>query len=260
MNLAMNLCTLSYHDAAETRPACRLNDFQQQKVMQFLQLVKWVVGPMIQSLPLANLDDQDLLHNGVLGLIDAVRRFDWDKENADAEFAPYALCRIRGEVVDELRRLDFLPRSTREKVTRFKKKVEDLRQGFVREPTDREIAASLNIDMESCHKLKASALDKRQVSLDDMDADSGVRENPEGVLHVKEVRQIIADEIGRLNEKERRVIALYYREEMTLREIGQALSVTESRVSQIHAQALERLGQRIRLHFGSEIFLSEEHV
>lgn len=242
----------------------QLNPFQQQKVVDHLKLVKWIVNRIAERLP-RHIDAEDLMHSGIMGLIDAVQRFSWGREKEAEEFKAYAECRIRGQVMDELRQQDLLPRSTRDKVNHFKREVDKLTKNLSREPSDREICDAMQIDIETCHSLRAEANGGRQISLDNQQSSISSIERilkqtlniidthtPEGILYVKEVREILADEIDNLSERERQVISMYYLEEMTLKEIGSVLSITESRVSQIHAQALNRLMVRIKSSFGIE--------
>lgn len=253
------------------KPGGQLTEFQRGKVTDYLKLVKWIVHRIVERLP-RHIDGEDLMHSGVLGLIDAVQRFHWGREREGEEFKAYAECRIRGQVMDELRRQDILPRSTREKVNGYKREVDGLKRLLTREPTDREVCEKMNIDIDTCHKLKAEANGARQISLDDyhsqVDTMEGILRKtlnminprtPEGLIHVKEVRETLAEEIDGLSDRERQVISLYYLEEMTLKEIGAVLSITESRVSQIHAQALDRLMTRLKSNFGTDKPDSEDY-
>ncbi len=254
---------MQQQDFTQTGTSSQLSEFQRKKVTDYLKLVKWIVNRIVERLP-KHIDAEDLMHNGILGLIDAVQRFSWGRDREDEEFKAYAECRIRGQVMDELRHMDILPRSAREKVNNYKKEIETLKKKLTREPTDQEICIQMNIDIEVCHHLRAEANGARQISLDDchsqVDAMEGILRKtlnminphtPEGLVHVKEVRKTLAEEIDALSDRERQVISLYYLEEMTLKEIGSVLSITESRVSQIHAQALARLMGRLKNSFGT---------
>lgn len=249
----------------------QLTSFQQAKVMEYLKLVKWVVNRIRERLP-KHIDAEDLSHSGILGLIDAVQRFSWGREKEGEEFKAYAECRIRGQIMDELRSQDLLSRSEREKVNIFKKGQEELKKQLTREPTEQELCAYLKVDIETCHYLRAQSSGGRQISLDEyqnqLEAMEGILKKtlnminphtPEGVLHMKEVKRILAEEIDRLSDRERQVVSLYYLEEMTLKEIGSVLDITESRVSQIHAQSLNRLMGRLKLVFTSEDIHVEEN-
>ncbi|MBX7148474.1 FliA/WhiG family RNA polymerase sigma factor [bacterium] len=238
-----------------------LNAFQQQKVTEYLNLVKWVVNRIMDRLP-KHIQSEDLSHSGILGLIDAVQRFQWGRENEKSEFKAYAECRIRGQIMDELRQQDILPRSTREKVNSFKRAMDDLRKKINAEPNDRQICDFLSIDLDTCHRLKAEAVGGMQISINqfesNVDALEGILRRalemvnlhtPEGLVHVKEVKALLTTEIENLSVREKQVISLYYLEEMTLKEIGAILTITESRVSQIHSQALARLMVRLKKSF-----------
>ncbi len=247
----------------------RLNEFQQEKVVQYLKLVKWVVTRMSGRLP-HHIDSEDLIHSGILGLIDAVQRFQWGRDKEDEEFRAYAECRVRGQIMDELRRLDVLPRSARAKVSQFKRAHDRLSQELKREPTDIEISEHLGIDIENIHRMRAEASFGRQVTLEALHTTGDVIEEflqktldlvapntPEGLLHVEQVKRILAEELDRLEERERQVVSLYYLEEMTLKEIGLVLSVTESRISQIHGAAMGKLMKRLRQSLSPEIAFAE---
>ncbi len=242
----------------------QLNPFQQEKVVQYLKLVKWIVGKLCHHLP-SHIQSDDLVHTGILGLIDAVQRFQWGREREDEEFKDYAECRIRGQIMDELRRLDVLPRSVREQVNRYRKALEELRKILNRIPEDHEVAEYLKVDLETCFRLKADANYGKQIPIDNMQSGVSTMEGiiretlnlvnpdtPEGLLHLEEVKKILADEIDQLQDRERQVVSLYYLEEMTLKEIGSILEVTESRISQIHALAMEKLVKRLKIAFKSE--------
>ncbi len=244
-----------------------LSAFQQEKVTSHLAMVKWVVSRVaerFQRLP-NHLDINDLSHSGVLGLIDAVRRFSWGRPNEEEEFKAYAECRIRGQVIDELRECDVLPRSARDKVKQLRKVTDDLRQRLQREPTAVEISAALHVDIEIYHELRRDASFGKQETLDPVEPQLGTMEgilkkavaagendSPEARLYQEEMKKILADEISHLCPKERTVISLYYYDELTLKEIGAVLEITESRVSQIHGQALQKLTKRVHKDFEAD--------
>lgn len=245
------------------RFAAQLNDFQRQKVAENLKRVKWVVRRLRERLP-PHIEGEDLLHSGILGLVDAARRFIWGRENEDQEFKAYAEFRIRGQIMDELRRLDILPRSAREKVNYFKKQLEDLRLELKREPTDSELCQVLSVNMETLHRFRSESRLGKEVSYEThlvhdenvmgsfLNDNSGMGDphSPEALFHIEEVKRILTVEIEKLNLREREVIALYYYNEMTLKEIGTRYTITESRVSQIHAKAVGKLLRRLRRTFG----------
>ncbi len=256
--------------SAGTQDATQLNHIQQNKVLEFLHLVKIVVKKICDRLP-SHVEEDDLIHCGILGLIDAVKRFNWGRDKEKQEFSAYAVVRIRGQIMDELRQHDILSRSSREKVNRFKHAVEHLKHQLKREPKEQEISEHLGIDLETCQHIRAEANFGFQVSVDNKETPAYMLQDlliktldivspdtPEGLFHIEEVKRILTDEIELLNEKEKQVISLYYLEEMTLKEIGLALEITESRVSQIHAQSIAKLMRRLQKSFTPETLFNVE--
>ncbi len=251
----------SEYSSNEESKTSTLNEFEQKKVLDYMKLVRWVVMRLMNRLP-RHIDAEDLTSTGMIGLIDAVRRFSWGRQKEDEEFRAYAECRIRGQIIDELRRQDALPRSTREKVNRFKKGYETLRQQLKAEPTDQVLCEHLKIDLETCHRLRAQMTFGAEVSFDAFQTKQTMEglllktlqevggNTPESLLHTEEVKELLADAIAKLEERERQVVSLYYLEELTLKEIGTILSITESRVSQIHALAMTKLLKRLRKSLG----------
>jgi RNA polymerase sigma factor for flagellar operon FliA len=219
-------------------------------------LVKYVAGRMSSGLP-AHVDEADLISYGLGGLIFAIERFDLTRE---IKFETYAITRIRGAIIDELRSLDWVPRSVRARAREIERVNMKLESRLQRAPTDEEMAGELKVDLEEFHEalLQISnstivALDELwnvsdssgdQVSLLDTIPDHGAPD-PEAVVDQGELRDRIADAIAALPEREKLVIALYYYENLTLREIGEVLGVTESRVSQLHTKAVLRLRSKL---------------
>jgi RNA polymerase sigma factor FliA len=223
-------------------------------------LVKYVAGRMSSGLP-AHVDEADLISYGLGGLIFAIERFDLSRE---IKFETYAITRIRGAIIDELRSLDWVPRSVRARAREIERVNMKLEARLQRAPTDEEMAGELKVNVEEFHEalLQISnstivALDELwnvsdssgdQVSLLDTIPDHGAPD-PQSVVDQGELRDRIADAIAALPEREKLVIALYYYENLTLREIGEVLGVTESRVSQLHTKAVLRLRSKL----GSEL-------
>jgi RNA polymerase sigma factor for flagellar operon FliA len=219
-------------------------------------LVKYVAGRMSSGLP-AHVDEADLISYGLGGLIFAIERFDLSRE---IKFETYAITRIRGAIIDELRSLDWVPRSVRARAREIERVNMKLEAKLQRAPTDEEMASELKVGLEEFHDalLQISnstivALDELwnvsdssgdQVSLLDTIPDHGAPD-PEAVVDQGELRDRIADAIAALPEREKLVIALYYYENLTLREIGEVLGVTESRVSQLHTKAVLRLRSKL---------------
>jgi len=225
-------------------------------ILGYSPLVKYVAGRLGSGLP-AHVDEQDLVSYGLLGLIGAIERFDPDR---DVKFETYAIARIRGAIIDELRALDWVPRSVRSRARDIERAISALEGKLGRAPTDEEIAKRLGLSGDELEESLAeisrssiAALDELwtvsgsggdQVSLIDTIEDTAAPD-PQGALSQTEMREAIADAIARLPEREKLVVTLYYYEELTLREIGEVLCVTESRVSQLHTKAVLRLKARL---------------
>jgi RNA polymerase sigma factor FliA len=224
-------------------------------ILTYAPLVKYVAGRLGSSLP-AHVDEGDLVSYGLLGLIGAIERYDPDR---DIKFETYAIARIRGAIIDELRALDWVPRSVRSRARQIERAIGELEAKLGRAPTDEEIAAKVGVTVDELDssltdisRSSIAALDELwsvsgdgdQVSLLDTLEDDNISQ-PAEVLDETETREALADAIARLPEREKLVVTLYYYEELTLREIGEVLGVTESRVSQLHTKAILRLKSRL---------------
>jgi len=234
-----------YKDAADHRARERL-------VVAYSPLVKYVAGRMSSGLP-SHVEEADLISYGLIGLINAIERFDLARE---IKFETYAIPRIRGAIIDELRSLDWVPRSVRARAREIEQANAKLEHKLHRAPTDEEMAAELSVSIEDFQaslvqisNSAIAALDELwsvsdssgdQVSLLDTLHDPDAPD-PERIVDATELKDRVADAIARLPEREKLVIALYYYENLTLREIGEVLGVTESRVSQLHTKAVLRL-------------------
>jgi len=219
-------------------------------------LVKYVAGRMSSGLP-AHVEEADLISYGLGGLISAIERFDTSRE---IKFETYAITRIRGAIIDELRNLDWVPRSVRARAREIERANMKLEARLQRAPTDEEMAGELDMSIaefqESLLQISNStivALDELwnvadatgdQVSLLDTLADRDAPD-PQQLVDESELRDRIADAIAALPEREKLVVALYYYENLTLREIGEVLGVTESRISQLHTKAVLRLRSKL---------------
>ena len=225
-------------------------------ILTYAPLVKYVAGRLGSGLP-AHVDEGDLVSYGLLGLIGAIERFDPARE---IKFETYAITRIKGAIIDELRALDWVPRSVRARARDIERAIGELESKLGRAPDDEEIAAAVGISAgeleESLSEISRSsiaALDELwtvsgetgdQVSLLDTIEDTE-GPNPQEALAQTELREALGEAIARLPEREKLVVTLYYYEELTLREIGEVLGVTESRVSQLHTKAILRLKARL---------------
>ena len=235
----------------------RTNDkaLRERLIVAYAPLVKYVAGRLGSGLP-AHVDEGDLVSYGLLGLIGAIERYDPER---DIKFETYAIARIKGAIIDELRALDWVPRSVRSRAREIERAIAELEARLGHAPTDEEIAGKIGISVEELEesltdisRSSIAALDELwsvsgegdQISLlDTIEDPSGAR--PADALDETELKEIVADAISRLPEREKLVITLYYYEELTLREIGEVLGVTESRVSQLHTKAILRLKSRL---------------
>jgi RNA polymerase sigma factor for flagellar operon FliA len=225
-------------------------------ILTYAPLVKYVAGRLGSGLP-AHVDEGDLVSYGLLGLIAAIERYDPDR---DVKFETYAIARIKGSILDELRAMDWVPRSVRSRAREIERAMTELESKLGRAPTDEEISAKVGITVEELEnsltdisRSSIAALDELwtvsgsggdQIALIDTIEDTQGPE-PQSAFAQTEMREAVADAISRLPEREKLVITLYYYEDLTLREIGEVLGVTESRVSQLHTKAILRLKARL---------------
>ncbi len=219
--------------------------------------MKYVAGRMASGLP-AHVEEADLISYGLIGLISAIERFDLGRE---IKFETYAIPRIRGAIIDELRSLDWVPRSVRARAREIERANAKLEHKLQRAPTDEEMANELDMSMDEFHEALVQISNSTIAALDEMwtvsdasgdqislldtlhDPDAP---DPEQIVDASELKDRVADAIARLPEREKLVIALYYYENLTLREIGEVLGVTESRISQLHTKAVLRLRSRLQ--------------
>ena len=221
-------------------------------ILTYAPLVKYVAGRLGSGLP-AHVDEGDLVSYGLLGLIGAIERYDPAR---DVKFETYAMSRIKGQIIDELRSMDWVPRSVRARARHIERAIAELESRLGRAPTDEEISKKLGITVEELEeslgeigRSSIAALDELwtvqggggdAVALIDTIEDERAPD-PQGTLSVTEQKEALAHAIAGLPEREKLVVTLYYYEELTLREIGEVLGVTESRVSQLHTKAILRL-------------------
>jgi RNA polymerase sigma factor FliA len=224
---------------------------RERLILHYAPLVKYVASRVATGLP-ASVDQADLVSYGMFGLIDALEKFDPGRGN---KFETYAIPRIKGAIIDELRAMDWVPRSVRFKAREIEKAYSDLESIHKRGPTEKEVAARLGVTLRELHDVinqisfvQVLQLDEilsvgsdrgEQVSLLDTLADRGT--DPTTALEGEETRGLLAAAINSLSEREKIVVTLYYFEGLTLAEIGDILGVTESRVCQIHTKAVGQL-------------------
>jgi RNA polymerase sigma factor for flagellar operon FliA len=225
-------------------------------ILMYAPIVKYVAGRLGSGLP-AHVDEGDLVSYGLLGLISAIERYDPDR---DVKFETYAIARIKGSILDELRALDWVPRSVRSRARQIERAMSELEARLGRAPSDEELAKKVGVTVEELEntltdisRSSIAALDELwtisgsggdQVALIDTIEDTQGPE-PQSAFAQTELREMVADAITSLPEREKLVITLYYYEDLTLREIGEVLGVTESRVSQLHTKAVLRLKARL---------------
>jgi RNA polymerase sigma factor for flagellar operon FliA len=225
---------------------------REAEILRHLPLVQTVVDRIAATLP-ASVDRDDLMSAGVIGLMDAIERFDASRDNA---FSTYAVMRIRGAVIDELRARDWVPRSARERARDYQRQVQLLASRLGRTPRDDELAQALGVTEQDLLDLERSAHLATQVSLDEptgsdtvlgsvLASPDGEAENPARNLEREDLRRVLITALGSLTEQERIVIKLYYFENLLLREIATILGVTESRVCQIHGRIMGVLRHRV---------------
>ena len=239
-----------YKDDGDTRARERL-------VVAYSPLVKFVAGRLGAGLP-SHVEDADLISYGLMGLIGAIERFEPER---GIKFETFAMTRIRGAIIDELRSLDWVPRSVRSRAREIEAAQSKLEHELQRAPTDAEVAAKVGLSedelqtalLEIAHS-SVYALDELwavsdssgdQVSLIDTISDPRA-DDPQESLASSEIKDALTEAIGSLPEREQLVVALYYYENLTLREIGEVLGVTESRVSQLHTKAVMRLKSHLQ--------------
>jgi len=216
-------------------------------IVQYIYLIRYVVGRVKVTLP-ATIAIEDIAGYGVEGLINAIERYSPQK---NTRFETYALIRIRGAILDRIRSQDFLPRSVRKKIKDIKTAQEELKQELGRMPTTNEIAQALEMDPDKVTQIMSedmtmtSIYDKKGSAEDSLEIIDTIQDTnkltPHEEMEEKNVKQELEKALKRLPERERIIMVLYYQENMTLKEIGETIGMSESRVCQLHAQAIMKL-------------------
>lgn len=223
-------------------------------IAEYLPYVNRIVNRIATHLP-PTVEVGDLINVGIIGLIQAIERYDPSRDN---KFMTYAVFRIKGAVLSELRSRDFLGRTTRKKIRSLEKACMKLEQQLGREASDEEVAEEMEMDLEQLYQVKRmssisfvsfeelgyTARDEKEGFLNSLVNSDG--DDALSLTTIKEVKSTLARHIEQLPEKERLVVSMYYNDEMTMKEIGMVLEITESRVSQIHSQAVLRLRGKLR--------------
>ena len=216
-------------------------------IVQYIYLTRYVIGRIKVNLP-PSFSYEDIASYGVEGLIDAVEKYSPER---GAKFETYALMRIRGSIIDKIRANDWLPRTIRKKIKEVKDTISELKIELNRMPTSAEVGAKLGIEKEKVDEILAqdtsidSLYDKKNLgdeSVEIIDTIEDVKsERPEEAAEKKDAKKELEKALKRLPERERMLLVFYYHENMTLKEIGEAINVSESRVCQLHAQAIMKL-------------------
>ena len=230
-------------------------EVRDQLIVHYSPLVKFVAGRVAAGLP-QNIEQSDLVSYGIFGLIDAIDKFD---PGRGYKFETYAISRIKGAIIDELRSIDWVPRSVRAKARAIERAYSKLENELRRSPEDKEVAAELGVTEDELATTLGQISFVGVVALDELlsagsergsgatvgDTIAGGGHDPVEVFESEEMRQVLADAINRMPDRERLVLTLYYYEGLTLAEIGNVLGVTESRVCQIHTKAIFQLRSRL---------------
>lgn len=225
---------------------------REQLILEYADLIKYVAGRLSIYFG-SNVEYDDLIGYGVFGLIDAIEKFDLNKK---VKFETYASLRIRGAIIDSIREQDWAPRSLRKKSKDLEKALAELETKLGHAATDQEVADFMGVSLDDLNKLVQDMNMSQMVSLDDyleqnhetgldLSDSSSTEMQPERRMEGVEVREIMADAIEKLPEKEKLVVSLYYYEELTLKEISAIMKVSESRISQLHTKAILRMRGRL---------------
>lgn len=227
------------------------SEIREKLILEYAPLVKLVAGRLSMYLGY-NVDYEDLVSYGIFGLIDAIDKFDMLK---DVKFETYASLRIRGSILDQIRKMDWIPRTVRQRQRQIDAAIHEIESSTGRTATDEEIASKLGITDEEYTNWQSQMKVTGVVSLEEFTEagseipseryGSGHIEGPEEALEKSELKQMLAEALQMLTEKEQKVVLLYYYEDLTLKEISNILDVSESRVSQLHTKALQKLKQKL---------------
>ena len=236
---------------------------REEVIKRYSPMIKYVANRIAMRLP-PHIEVDDLISVGVLGLMDAITKYD---SSRGAKFKTYAEFRVRGAILDELRSMDWVPRSIRQKASQVDKVVQGLQAKLRRQPEDEEVAKEMGLSLDQFHETLNETKSIPIFSLEDLGIakESGDQQSlldclagkadadPQTQIRLVELKEIIAKAIDALPEKERLMVSLYYYEELTMKEIGAVLDITESRVSQIHSKAVYRLRTKLKAIIAEEL-------
>lgn len=238
----------------------KTSDLYEKIIIEYAGLVKLVAGRLSMYLGY-NVEYDDLVGYGTFGLIDAIEKFDYTK---GYKFETYASLRIRGAILDQIRKMDWIPRSIRQKQRKIDNAYQALETKHGRNVTDEDVAEELNLTIEELEEWQNQTNITNIISLDEFleqGSESKTEqyfattfEQPERIVEQKELKEVLARALDTLTEKEKRVIVLYYYEDLTLKEISKILEVSESRISQLHTKALQKL--KVKLGVNMDVLTS----
>lgn len=231
-------------------------DLREKLILEYAPLVKVVAGRLSMYLGY-NVEYEDLVSYGIFGLIDAIDKFD---KNKDVKFETYASLRIRGAILDQIRKMDWIPRTVRQRQKQIDTAMKELEQRNGRPATDAELAAYMGISEEEFldwqNQVKADniiSLNEYVEQGNDISSEKSISsgfETPESVIEKSELKKMLEESLEILTDKEKKVILLYYYEELTLKEISRVLEVSESRISQLHTKALQKMRTKMGNYIG----------
>lgn len=252
-----------YSQAAPPSGSVRDPAERERLILEYAPLVKTIAGRLGMRLP-QHVSQDDLIGAGIMGLLDAVEKYNASKGVA---FKSYAEFRIRGAMLDELRAMDWVPRSVRRNARKLEAAYAKVENETMRPASDDEVAQELGVDLEAFYALLEETRGIALISEEDLghvlpqestalfsngEPEGKASQDPSDSLALAEVREVIAEAIDRLPKNERMVVTLYYYEELTMREIGEVMDYTESRISQLHTKAILRLRGGLRGYFESD--------
>mgnify|MGYP004592132237 FL=1 len=234
----------------------RTAELREKIILEYAPLVKVVAGRLSMYLGYS-VEYDDMVSYGVFGLIDAIDKFDMTKE---VKFETYASLRIRGAILDQIRKMDWIPRTIRQRQKQIDSVMKDIEQRTGREATDEEVAEGLGISCDEVLEWQSQLKANNVISLNeyveqgsDISSDknpTGSYEMPEAVVEKSELKEMLEEALELLTEKEKKVVLLYYYEDLTLKEISRVLEVSESRISQLHTKALQKMKTKMGKYIG----------
>lgn len=245
-----------YGEYPKEIPGISTEDLRNELIRKYAPMVKYFAERFAARVP-PNISIDELTSAGMVGLFNALGNFDPEK---GFKFETYAACRIKGAILDELRKMDWVPRSVRREAQEIEEAFLSLQVKLDREPDDAEVAQALGVDLENYYKMLQRTQGVRLISLDEIKSSSAGslfdsiesdQSSPLDEVKKKELKSVISEVLSMLPEKEQLVLTLYYYEELTLKEIGSVMDLTESRISQIHSKVIISLRSKLKRYYES---------